>query len=108
MNRLQKKCIMATAGFHLLLLVILFVGPAFFWSREKPDDSPVNRGHPCQFELIRRPPASAAHNRRRRRQRWFNRSPHPRRQRRWLLRDTRPTPEKVEPVKPVKETVKRI
>jgi len=41
MNRLQKKCVMATTGFHLLLLVILFVGPAFFWSREKPDDTPV-------------------------------------------------------------------
>jgi protein TonB len=41
MNRLQKKCVMATAGFHLLLLVILFVGPAFFWSHEKPDDTPV-------------------------------------------------------------------
>jgi TonB family protein len=41
MNRLQKKCVLATTGFHLLLLVILFVGPAFFWSREKPDDTPV-------------------------------------------------------------------
>jgi periplasmic protein TonB len=41
MNRLQKKCVMAMAGFHLLLLVILFVGPAFFWAREKPDDTPV-------------------------------------------------------------------
>jgi TonB family protein len=41
MNRLQKKCTIATTGFHLLLLVILFVGPAFFWSREKPDDTPV-------------------------------------------------------------------
>lgn len=41
MNRLQKKCAIATAGFHLLLLVILFVGPAFFWAREKPDDTPV-------------------------------------------------------------------
>ena len=41
MNRLQKKCVIATAGFHLLLLVILFVGPAFFWAREKPDDSHV-------------------------------------------------------------------
>jgi periplasmic protein TonB len=39
MNRLQKKCVIATASFHLLLLVILFVGPAFFWSREKPDDT---------------------------------------------------------------------
>jgi TonB family protein len=41
MNRLQKKCVIATAGFHLLLLVILFVGPAFFWSRQKPDDTQV-------------------------------------------------------------------
>lgn len=28
-------------GFHLLLLVILFVGPAFLSSRDKSDDSPV-------------------------------------------------------------------
>jgi TonB family protein len=41
MNRLQKKCIIATAGFHLLLLVILFVGPAFFNSKPKVDDSQV-------------------------------------------------------------------
>jgi len=41
MNRLQKKCLMATAGFHLLLLVILFVGPAFFSASSKPDDSKV-------------------------------------------------------------------
>src|SRR5271154_5102106 len=41
MNRLQKKCFLATTGFHLLLLVILFVGPAFFWAREKPDDTQV-------------------------------------------------------------------
>ena len=41
MNRLQKKCVLAAAGFHLLLLVILFVGPAFFWAREKADDAPV-------------------------------------------------------------------
>jgi protein TonB len=41
MNRLQKKCVIATAGFHLLLLLILFVGPAFFVEREKPDDSPA-------------------------------------------------------------------
>jgi len=41
MNRCKKKCVMATSGFHLLLLVILLVGPAFFWSREKPDDTPV-------------------------------------------------------------------
>jgi TonB family protein len=41
MNRLQKKCVMATAGIHLLLLVILFVGPAFFYSRPKADDLQV-------------------------------------------------------------------
>ncbi|HEX3890349.1 MAG TPA: hypothetical protein VHX90_05805, partial [Verrucomicrobiae bacterium] len=41
MNRLQKKCVIATAGFHLLLLVILFVGPAFFNSKPKVDDSQV-------------------------------------------------------------------
>jgi TonB family protein len=41
MNRLQKKCVIATAGFHLLLLVILFVGPAFFNPKPKADDSQV-------------------------------------------------------------------
>ncbi|HUA38404.1 MAG TPA: TonB family protein [Candidatus Sulfopaludibacter sp.] len=38
MNRLQKKCVIATAGVHLLLLVILIVGPAFFEPRPKADD----------------------------------------------------------------------
>jgi len=38
MNRLQKKCVLATAGVHLLLLVILLVGPAFFQPRPKADD----------------------------------------------------------------------
>jgi TonB family protein len=38
MNRLQKKCVMATAGIHLLLLVILIVGPAFFMPKSKTDD----------------------------------------------------------------------
>jgi TonB family protein len=38
MNRLQKKCFMATVGVHLLLVVILFVGPAFFAPRPKADD----------------------------------------------------------------------
>jgi TonB family protein len=41
MNRLQKKCVIATASFHLLLLVILIVGPAFFNARPKADDSRV-------------------------------------------------------------------
>jgi len=41
MNRLQKKCLIATAGFHLLLLTILLVGPAFFAPKPKPDDTKV-------------------------------------------------------------------
>ena len=41
MNRLQKKCVLATAGVHLLLLVILLVGPAFFAPRPKADDLQV-------------------------------------------------------------------
>jgi TonB family protein len=39
MNRLQKKCVIATAGFHLLLLLILVFGSAFFQPRPKPDDT---------------------------------------------------------------------
>jgi TonB family protein len=38
MNRLQKKCAVVTAGFHLLLLVILIVGPGFFAPKPKADD----------------------------------------------------------------------
>jgi len=41
MNRLQKKCVLATAGVHLLLLVILLVGPAFFQPRHPADNMPV-------------------------------------------------------------------
>jgi hypothetical protein len=41
MNRLQKKCLIATAGFHLLLLVILLVGPAFFAPKPKVDETQV-------------------------------------------------------------------
>jgi len=42
MNRLQKKCVIATAGFHLLLLTILIVGPAFFNPQPKPDNTQVH------------------------------------------------------------------
>jgi TonB family protein len=41
MNRLQKKCVLATVGAHLLLIVILFVGPAFFSPKSKVDDLQV-------------------------------------------------------------------
>ncbi len=35
MNRLQKKCFIASAGLHLLLFLILLIGPAFLASKEK-------------------------------------------------------------------------
>lgn len=38
MNRLQKKCAVVTVGFHLLLLVILIVGPGFFAPKPKAND----------------------------------------------------------------------
>jgi len=41
MNRLQKKCFIASAGVHGLLALILFVGPAFLTSKPKVDDSPI-------------------------------------------------------------------
>jgi TonB family protein len=41
MNRQQKKCLIATVGFHLLLILILFVGPGFFSQRPKPDNTQI-------------------------------------------------------------------
>lgn len=41
MNRLQKKCIIAIVGTHLLLLTILIVGPAFFNQQPKTDSTQV-------------------------------------------------------------------
>lgn len=41
MNRLQKKCAIATAGVHLLLLLVLLIGPGFFERKEKPDDMQI-------------------------------------------------------------------
>ena len=41
MNRLQKKCAIATVGIHLLLLAILIVGPAFYNPQTKPSETHV-------------------------------------------------------------------
>jgi len=41
MDRLQKKCFFAATGLHLLLLLILLVGPAFVSSRGQPDNMPI-------------------------------------------------------------------
>ncbi|HEX5220333.1 MAG TPA: TonB C-terminal domain-containing protein [Verrucomicrobiae bacterium] len=40
MSRLQKKCFIGATGMHVLLLVVLVVGPAFFIA-EKMDDAPL-------------------------------------------------------------------
>lgn len=43
MNRLHKKCFIASAGTHLLLMLILFVGPAFLSEKSKFDEiQPIN------------------------------------------------------------------
>ena len=41
MNRFQKKCFIVSAGLHLLLAVMLVVGPAFLSSRGKLDNAPL-------------------------------------------------------------------
>jgi TonB family protein len=41
MNRFQKKCVIASAGFHLLLVLILFIGPGFLSSKSTTPDLPV-------------------------------------------------------------------
>src|SRR5437868_7090532 len=38
MNRLQKKCFVASTGVHLLLVLILFVGPAFLSAPKKAEN----------------------------------------------------------------------
>ncbi len=38
MNRLQKKCFIVASGLHLLLALILLIGPAFLTSSSKPED----------------------------------------------------------------------
>jgi TonB family protein len=113
MNRLQKKCVIATAGFHLLLLLILFVGPAFFVEREKPDDSPVLEMIPANLvdsasTGVRNaqppPPAPAVVV-----SQPTTPEPTPA-----IIKPVvtppapvpTPTPEKIEPVKPTKETLK--
>jgi TonB family protein len=38
MNRLQKKCFIASAGLHLLLALILVIGPAFLSAKNKTEE----------------------------------------------------------------------
>ncbi len=41
MERLQKKCVIASAGAHLLLMLTLLVGPGFLAPKETIQDQPV-------------------------------------------------------------------
>jgi periplasmic protein TonB len=41
MDRLHKKCAIASAGVHSLLLLILLIGPAFLKEQEQPDTMPI-------------------------------------------------------------------
>jgi TonB family protein len=40
-NRLQKKCFIASAGFHVLLALVLLVGPGFLSTPPKIEDAPL-------------------------------------------------------------------
>jgi protein TonB len=41
MNRTQKKCVVASTGLHLLLVLILFIGPAFLSSNQESENRPL-------------------------------------------------------------------
>jgi TonB family protein len=41
MDRLQKKCVIVSAGSHLLLATLFLVGPAFVSSKNRSEDLPV-------------------------------------------------------------------
>jgi protein TonB len=60
MSRLEKKCFLGATGFHLLLLMILIVGPAFLRA-DKVDDSQVIEFIPMTLtdEKVSNPGASA-------------------------------------------------
>ena len=102
MDRLQKKCVLASTGIHLSLLLILLVGPAFTASRSKPDTMPVldfvalktvddamsgggnPNAKPSPATMEKPQPAPAAP----------------------IVKPAPPPPDKVQPPEPRKETVK--
>ena len=61
MNRLQKKCFIASTGFHLLLGLVLLVGTGFLSSRKPPEDRPPSRFIPAKTidELFSNPGAGS-------------------------------------------------
>jgi len=61
MNRLQKKCFIASAGFHLLLALILLVGPAFLSPGSKEMNLPELNFVPSKLvdDLVSNPGAAS-------------------------------------------------
>lgn len=62
MSKLNKKCFLASASMHLLLFLVLLVGPAFLMSHDKVEDMPVLDFIPAklideQFYRISSPPS---------------------------------------------------
>ena len=49
MSRLQKKCFIVSAGVHLLLFVILLVGPAFLSSKSHSEDAQTLDFYPSKL-----------------------------------------------------------
>src|SRR5579859_3145703 len=102
MNRLQKKCFIASAGVHLFLALLLIFGPAFISTRSKSDDMPILDFVPVKTvdALISgggnpkaQPPASA---------------PAPQVQPAPLSPAPQPPPEKIHEGEPAKELVKEV
>lgn len=95
MNRLGQKCAIASIGLHLLLLVVLVVGPAFVGAKSKPEDNmpildfipikttddKVSGGGNPNGRLPEPPPPPAVHN-----------TP--------PAQETKPAPEPVKPTQP--------
>ena len=74
MNRLQKKCVIMSAGFHLSLALILVVGPGFFAPKNMSEDPPTldiipdkvidgafRSGAPSKADSVTPPPPAPSH-----------------------------------------------
>src|SRR6266567_3693644 len=49
MSRLEKKCLLASTGLHLFLLMLLLFGSAFFVVKEKPSAQPKLQFFPSKL-----------------------------------------------------------
>src|SRR2546428_4252712 len=49
MTRFEKKCLIASTGMHLFLLLLLVFGSAFFVSKERPPTNPRVKIYPSRI-----------------------------------------------------------